>query len=90
MQNISDIYFQENIVSGTFATPTVFGGIGENGLASYLGRVNYNYNSKYYLSASIRRDELSALSPANRVGYFPGGSLHIEYLRKHSGMGYVM
>jgi len=74
VQNISDIYFQENIVSGTFATPTVFGGIGENGLASYLGRVNYNYNSKYYLSASIRRDELSALSPANRVGYFPGGS----------------
>lgn len=72
--DISDLYFQENIVSGTFATPTVAGGIGENGLASYLGRINYNYRGKYYLSGSIRRDELSALSPSNRVGYFPGGS----------------
>ncbi len=72
--NISDVYFQENIISGTIAVPTVFGDLEENGLASYLGRVNYNYNSKYYLSASIRRDELSALAPGNRVGYFPGGS----------------
>ncbi|MBK8701909.1 MAG: SusC/RagA family TonB-linked outer membrane protein [Saprospiraceae bacterium] len=72
--NISDLYFQENIVSGTFATPEAYGGIGENGLASYLGRVNYNYGGKYYFSASIRRDELSALAPGNRVGYFPGAS----------------
>lgn len=72
--NISDLYFQENIVTGTFATPEAFGGISENGLASYLGRVNYNYAGKYYVSASIRRDELSALAPGNRIGYFPGAS----------------
>lgn len=72
--NISDLYFQENIVSGTFATPEAFGGISENGLASYLGKVNYNFAGKYYLSGSIRRDELSALAPGNRVGYFPGVS----------------
>ena len=72
--NISDLYFQENIVTGTFATPEAFGGIGENGLASYLGRVNYNYAGKYYLSGSIRRDALSSLAPGNRVGYFPGVS----------------
>ncbi|MFZ1702701.1 MAG: TonB-dependent receptor [Saprospiraceae bacterium] len=72
--NISDLFFQENIVTGTFATPEAFGGINENGLASYLGRANYNYARKYYLSASIRRDELSALAPGNRIGYFPGAS----------------
>lgn len=72
--NISDLYFQENIVTGTFATPEAFGGIGQNGLASYLGRVNYNYAGKYYLSGSIRRDALSSLAPGNRVGYFPGVS----------------
>ncbi len=72
--NISDLYFQENIVTGTFATPEAFGGIGENGLASYLGRFNYNYAGKYYLSGSIRRDALSSLAPNNRVGYFPGVS----------------
>ncbi|MGG5901975.1 SusC/RagA family TonB-linked outer membrane protein [Sphingobacterium daejeonense] len=31
-------------------------GINENTIESYFGRVNYNYNSKYYLSAMIRAD----------------------------------
>lgn len=74
ISNISDVYFQENIIDGTFATPDADGGIQQNGLASYLGRVNYNYKSKYYLSGSLRRDELSSLAPGNRVGYFPGAS----------------
>ncbi|MCC7443664.1 MAG: TonB-dependent receptor [Saprospiraceae bacterium] len=73
-QTISDIYFQDNIIAGTYATPNATGGIAENGLASYLGRLNYNYMNKYYLSGSIRRDELSSLAPGNRVGYFPGVS----------------
>ncbi len=72
--DISDRFFQENIVSGTFANQTSAGGISENGIASYLGRVNYNFANKYYLSASIRRDALSSLPENNRVGYFPGGS----------------
>lgn len=71
---LSDRFFQENIVSGTFTNQTVAGGIGENGLSSYLGRVNYNYDNKYYISALIRRDVLSSLAPDNRVGYFPGFS----------------
>ncbi|MFM9950493.1 MAG: SusC/RagA family TonB-linked outer membrane protein [Saprospiraceae bacterium] len=71
---LSDRFFQENIVSGTFTNQQVFGGIGENGLSSYLGRVNYNYDNKYYVSALIRRDVLSSLAPDNRVGYFPGFS----------------
>lgn len=72
--DISDRFFQENIISGTYANQTIAGGISENGIASYLGRVNYNFANKYYISASIRRDALSALPEANRVGYFPGGS----------------
>lgn len=71
---LSDRFFQENIVSGTFTNQTVAGGIGENGLSSYLGRINYNYDNKYYISALIRRDVLSSLAPDNRVGYFPGFS----------------
>lgn len=72
--DISDRFFQENIISGTFANQTSAGGISENGIASYLGRINYNFANKYYLSLSMRRDALSALPPDNRVGYFPGGS----------------
>lgn len=74
VSDMSDRFFQENIISGTFANQFAYGGISENGLASYLGRVNYNFNRRYYLSVSIRRDALSALPEDGRVGYFPGAS----------------
>lgn len=43
-------------------------------LESYLGRINYSYNNKYFLTASIRRDASSKFSPDTRVGYFPAVS----------------
>lgn len=39
-----------------------------------FGRINYNYNSKYLFSASIRRDRSSRFGPDNRVGIFPSVS----------------
>ncbi|WP_224491276.1 SusC/RagA family TonB-linked outer membrane protein [Robertkochia flava] len=44
-------------------------------LLSYFGRVQYNYQNKYLLSAIVRRDGSSAFGPENRFGYFPSGSL---------------
>ncbi len=46
----------------------------ENKLLSFLGRVNYNYRYKYYLTASFRADGSSKFFPVNRWGYFPSGS----------------
>ncbi len=43
-------------------------------LASFLGRVNYNYRSKYFLSASVRRDGSSRFARGNRWGTFPSVS----------------
>ncbi|GAB2686509.1 TonB-dependent receptor [Mucilaginibacter koreensis] len=40
-------------------------------LFSYLGRINYNYASKYYLTASFRADGASRFGPKNKFGYFP-------------------
>ncbi|MCX2477708.1 TonB-dependent receptor [Pedobacter sp. MC2016-15] len=40
----------------------------------YIGRINYNFNSKYYLEVSARRDASYLFDPANRVGYFPSVS----------------
>lgn len=40
-------------------------------LASFLGRVTYNYNDKYYLDASFRRDGSSKFGVNNRWGNFP-------------------
>jgi TonB-linked SusC/RagA family outer membrane protein len=40
-------------------------------LLSYLGRLNYNYAGKYYLTASFRTDGSSRFGPLNKYGYFP-------------------
>jgi len=40
-------------------------------MISYFGRLNYNYNDKYYLQASIRRDGGSVFGKNNQWGYFP-------------------
>lgn len=40
-------------------------------LASVIGRVNYSYQSKYFLTANFRYDGTSRLS-TNRYGLFPG------------------
>lgn len=47
----------------------------EYGLISYIGRLNYNYDNKYLLSASIRRDASSRFGANKRQGTFPAASL---------------
>ncbi len=44
--------------------------IGEVASESYLGRVRYNYDQKYFGEASIRRDGSSYFSPKHRWGTF--------------------
>lgn len=53
------------------SVPTYATDYPRNRLESYLGRLNYSFDNKYFLTASIRRDASSKFSPANRVGYFP-------------------
>ncbi|MDL2214739.1 TonB-dependent receptor [Dysgonomonas sp. OttesenSCG-928-M03] len=52
----------------------------EHSMESWLGRLNYNYLDKYYLSASLRTDESSKFHPDNRRGTFwsIGGSWRID------------
>ncbi|MFD0990129.1 SusC/RagA family TonB-linked outer membrane protein [Mariniflexile jejuense] len=47
----------------------------ESGLFSYMGRLNYGFNDKYLLTASLRYDAASQLSPGNKSDYFPSASL---------------
>nr|WP_320058969.1 TonB-dependent receptor [uncultured Bacteroides sp.] len=44
-------------------------------LSSYLGRLNYNYDDKYLITATLRRDGSSRFAPSNRFGYFPSIAL---------------
>ena len=41
-------------------------------LASYMGRVNYEYAGKYLFQATLRADGSSRLAPGNKWAYFPG------------------
>lgn len=56
--------------------------VGDNGITtpyqqaifSVFGRVDYNYDQKYYLSATLRSDNSSVFVPAQRNGIFPSVS----------------
>lgn len=47
---------------------------GENYLLSYFGRVNYEFNKKYYATFNIRQDEYSAFAPGKKKSVFWGAS----------------
>ena len=44
-------------------------------MVSYLGRVNYRFMDKYYLTASIRSDGSSRFGKNKKYGYFPSASI---------------
>lgn len=64
------------------ATPVIDTSIGENSMMSYLGRVNYNYASKYYANFTMRADGSSKFAKRNRWGYFPSASLAWTFSRE--------
>ncbi|WP_281310143.1 SusC/RagA family TonB-linked outer membrane protein [Flavobacterium flavigenum] len=47
----------------------------ENELQSFFGRLNYGYENKYLLTATMRADGSSKFGKNNRYGYFPSVAL---------------
>lgn len=43
-------------------------------IMSYLARVSYNFDSKYYITANFRADGSSKLAPGHKWGFFPSVS----------------
>ena len=60
-----------NLGSGT-AGGVVASSLTEWALASFMGRVNYDFDGKYLFQASLRADGSSRLAPGNQWKYFPG------------------
>src|SRR5690606_27955851 len=53
------------------SNPGSYGGGGsESAQMSYFGRINYAFQNKYLINASIRRDGISKFAPENRWGTF--------------------
>ncbi|MWW23757.1 SusC/RagA family TonB-linked outer membrane protein [Algibacter lectus] len=46
-----------------------------NELQSYFGRLNYNFDDKYLLTASLRADGSTRFGENNKYGYFPSFAL---------------
>ena len=51
------------------------GGFSNETLASYFGRLDYNYDERYMLQATIRRDGSSSFGPNNKWAIFPSFSI---------------
>ena len=47
----------------------------EDKLLSFFGRLNYNFQNKYLLSATFRADASSKFAKGNRWGYFPSAAI---------------
>ena len=68
---LSDDYNQLN---NGLLNPLIGGSQSEWALLSFFGRVNYNFDNKYLLTATVRRDGTSRISTNNRWGTFPSFS----------------
>jgi TonB-linked SusC/RagA family outer membrane protein len=58
----------ERVAGGT-------GGFSSQTLASYFGRVDYNFDEKYMIQATVRRDGASSFGPNNKWAIFPSVSV---------------
>jgi len=53
--------------------------LGQDYLVSFFGRLNYNFDEKYFLTGTVRRDGASQFGSDKKYGYFPsiGGGWEI-------------
>ncbi|HEX6334640.1 MAG TPA: SusC/RagA family TonB-linked outer membrane protein, partial [Flavisolibacter sp.] len=62
-----------NMTLGTPDRHTTFISAGDK-LASFFGRVNYNFSDRYLFSVTARADGSSKFAPGNQWGFFPAAS----------------
>ncbi len=70
-RNITYDFFANNVLqASTFLNRDLSSEKAENFIISVLGKVAYNYDNKYYIASSIRRDGSSKFGPNNRWANF--------------------
>lgn len=63
-----------NLGTNDLSTDQIMSMLTEKALVSFLGRINYTYNSKYIVNGAIRADGASQLAPGYKWQYFPAVS----------------
>ncbi|UYQ93980.1 TonB-dependent receptor [Chitinophaga horti] len=71
---VSDKLTYNNLSSGSILVIPSSGGA-EWALNSYLGRVNYSYDQRYYVTVTARADGSSRFGKDNKWGFFPSAAL---------------
>lgn len=69
------VYNGTSVSAGTLNGGNTYTSRIESGTLSYLGRVSYDYKSKYLAQFIFRSDASSRFAPENYWGRFPGGSV---------------
>ncbi len=73
----------DELNSGVDKNKSNSGGSSEMGRVSYVGRINYDYISRYLLEASFRYDGSSYYAPHHRWGFFPSVSAGWRISEEH-------
>ena len=78
--NINGVAGSESYKKSSFydvskiSSPDVSTGYTKSSMLSFFGRVNYSFDGKYLLQASLRADGSSVLAEGHKWGYFPSVS----------------
>ena len=70
---ISDALGFWNLSAGTVLRPPN-SGVNESEIASFYGRVNYNFDERYLITGTARYDGASQFSKGNKWSFFPSGA----------------
>ncbi len=75
----SDVLTYNNLGSGLWNVEQGINNVGsyknDSKLIAFFGRLNYDFNQKYYVSASVRREGSTRFGIDNKWGYFPAASV---------------
>lgn len=71
---ITDAFLWNNLGAGSVQLPSN-SSASKNMIASYFGRVNYNYKGRYYLTATVRTDGASVFAANHKWGTFPSAAV---------------
>jgi len=63
------------VLSAAISAPELEGSYDVISMISMLGRINYSFDNRYLLTASVRRDGSSKFGPEHRWGVFPSASV---------------
>ncbi|MBK7220317.1 MAG: SusC/RagA family TonB-linked outer membrane protein [Saprospiraceae bacterium] len=73
-------YYKNTDTAGTPAETSENRDPAEYFLVSLFSRLNYDYNDRYFLTFSLRRDGTSRFSPDARWGFFPAAALAVKLI----------